>query len=127
MATLNVTSAASNGEVSKPSKLEITPPTIKTEIQIVEKIVEVTVERLVPVDRIVEVIVEKIVTVERLVEVPVEKIIEVEKEVKVFVDRVVEQPVQKIYTTVHKVPTAIYWVLLVESIMLVGLLHYLAR
>ncbi|KAJ6472662.1 coiled-coil protein [Mycena vulgaris] len=57
---------------------------------VVERIVEVPVEKIV--ERVVEVPVEKIV--ERIVEVPVEKI--VERIVEVPVDRIVEVPVEKI-------------------------------
>lgn len=80
----------------------------------VERIVEVPVERIVekrveiPVDRIVEVPVERIVEkrvevpVERIVEVPVERI--VEKRVEVPVDRIVEVPVERIVEKRVEVP-----------------------
>ena len=70
--------------------------------RIVEKRVEVPVERIVevPVERIVEKRVE--VPVERIVEVPVERI--VEKRVEVPVDRIVEVPVDRIIEKRVEVP-----------------------
>jgi len=89
-------------------------PEVKT--QVVEKIVEVPVEKIVekvvevpvevPVEKIVEktveVPVEKIVEVEKVVEVPVEKI--VEKTVEVPVEKIVEVPVEKVVEKTVEVP-----------------------
>ena len=79
-------------------------PQVKTEV--VEKIVEVPVEKVV--EKIVEVPVEKIV--EKVIEVPVEKVVEVpvekvvEKVVEVPVEKVVEVPVEKVVEKVVEVP-----------------------
>lgn len=70
-------------------------PEVKT--QVVEKIVEVPVEKIV--EKVVEVPVEKIV--EKTVEVPVEKI--VEKTVEVPVEKIVEVPVEKVVEKIVEV------------------------
>jgi len=71
-------------------------PEVKT--QVVEKIVEVPVEKIV--EKVVEVPVEKIV--EKTVEVPVEKIVEVP--VEKIVEKVVEVPVEKVVEKTVEVP-----------------------
>ena len=79
-------------------------PEVKT--QVVEKVVEVPVEKIV--EKVVEVPVEKVV--EKIVEVPVEKVVEVpvekivEKTVEVPVEKVVEVPVEKIVEKTVEVP-----------------------
>jgi hypothetical protein len=81
-------------------------PTQGENVRIVEKIVEVPVDRIVekiieiPVEKIVEVPVDRIV--EKRVEVPVERI--VEKRVEVPVDRIVEVPVERIVEKRVEVP-----------------------
>lgn len=91
-------------------------PEVKT--QVVEKIVEVPVEKIV--EKVVEVPVEKVVekvievpiekVVEKTIEVPVEKIVEVpvekvvEKTVEVPVEKIVEVPVEKIVEKIVEVP-----------------------
>lgn len=82
--------------VSQPVKPQ--PVAANTEVKVVEKIVEVPVEKIV--EKIVEVPVEKIV--EKVVEVPVEKI--VEKVVEVPVEKIVEVPVEKVVEKVVEVP-----------------------
>ena len=85
------------------AKAGIKSPQVQT--QVVEKIVEVPVEKVVekvvevPVEKVVEVPVEKIV--EKVVEVPVEKI--VEKTVEVPVEKIVEVPVEKVVEKVVEV------------------------
>lgn len=80
--------------------------TPEPQIQTVEKIVEVPVEKIVektvevPVEKLVEVPVEKVV--EKVVEVPVEKV--VEKVVEVPVEKIVEVPVEKIVEKTVEVP-----------------------
>lgn len=72
------------------------------EVKVVEKIVEVPVEKIV--EKIVEVPVEKIV--EKRVEVPVEKIVEkiVEKRVEVPVEKIIEKIVEKPVEKIVEVP-----------------------
>ena len=77
-----------------------TNPASQIKTEVVEKIVEVPVEKIV--EKTVEVPVEKIVEVEKVVEVPVEKI--VEKTVEVPVEKIVEVPVEKIVEKVVEVP-----------------------
>lgn len=90
------------------AKAGVRAPEVKTEV--VEKVVEVPVEKIV--EKVVEVPVEKVV--EKVVEVPVEKIVEkvvevpvekvVEKVVEVPVEKIVEVPVEKIVEKVVEVP-----------------------
>jgi len=70
--------------------------------KIVEKVVEVPVEKIVEVEKVVEVPVEKIV--EKTVEVPIEKVVEVPVEKIVEVEKVVEVPVEKIVEKTVEVP-----------------------
>lgn len=74
----------------------------EADVQYVEKVVEVPVEKVV--EKIVEVPVEKVV--EKIVEVPVEKTIEVEKVVEKPVELVVEKPVEleKVVEKIVEVP-----------------------
>ena len=84
--------------------------------RVVEKVVEVPVEKVVekPVEKIVEKIVEKPVekVVEKIVEVPVEKVVEkpveriIEKPVEKIVEKIVEVPVEKVVEKIVKVPAA---------------------
>ena len=78
------------------AKAGVRAPEVKTEV--VEKVVEVPVEKIV--EKVVEVPVEKVV--EKVVEVPVEKIVEVP--VEKVVEKIVEVPVEKIVEKVVEVP-----------------------
>lgn len=130
MASLNITSTLSNGEQAVSAEKAKVEVIVEKEIQIVEKpvykILERTIEVPVFIDKIVEVqvekIVERIVEVEKRVEVIVEKI----KEVPVQVEKMVQGPIQKVLVTVHKIPPAMWWVVMLESLIIAALIHYLA-
>lgn len=82
------------------SKRQSCYPTQKQEVQIIERVVRVPVEKIIEKEVIKEVPVEKIVEKEVIKEVPVEKIIEKEviKELPIekIVEKIVEKPVEKI-------------------------------
>ena len=97
------------------ARKNIVAPEVKTEV--VEKIVEVPVEKIV--EKVVEVPVETVV--EKVVEVPVEKIVEktVEVPVEKVVEKIVEVPVEKIVEKIVEVPVE----KIVEKIVEVGPLN----
>lgn len=122
---------ATHAEVLSP--IEASP--VETIVQRIEVPVERIVERIVEVEKRVEVrvevpverIIERIVEVEKRVEVPVEKIVERIKEVVVEVEKRVEAPVQKLLVTVHKIPHAMWYLVIFESLALAMLVNYVAR
>jgi hypothetical protein len=142
MATFSVTSSISNGarNIQKADDAQPFPQTTpEPAIQYIEKEVQVVVEKIVEVKVEVEKIVEKPIEIikEVRVEVPIiqERIVEVirevpttiEKEVQVFVDRVIETPVKHVYTTVKQIPNSIWYVVAMESLIIVLMAHYLFK
>jgi predicted flap endonuclease-1-like 5' DNA nuclease len=84
--------SAAESEAAKVATLQGQIHTLSSAApQVVEKIVDRPVEKIVTVEKIVDRPVEKIVTVEKIVDRPVEKIVTVEKIVDRPVDRIVEK------------------------------------